>query len=213
MGGDLPSSTWIMCCFTKCQLSNLNLARARFENCRFFDSESASGCLFRLCDLRGATFETCDLSLSTFFVCELYDIGFADCRMSGVTFEKSSFASTSIGSARTKRPVRLAGSFERCKMTNAIIKSANFSSLKIVDCNLANAELEGTLCVNSSLRGTNLTNASLRMVDLSGADLRGADLSGIDLHELQNFSGMQVSASQQHHLLRSIGVDVFADEE
>jgi fluoroquinolone resistance protein len=51
------------------------------------------------------------------------------------------------------------------------------------------------------------------MVDLSGADLRGADLSGIDLHELQNFSGMHVSASQQHHLLRSIGVDVFADEE
>jgi fluoroquinolone resistance protein len=213
VAGDLPSSTWIKSRFAKCQLSHLNLAGARFESCRFFDSESASGCLFRFCDLRGVTFENCDLTLSTFFVCELCDVGFADCRMSGITFEKPSFASTSRSSARTKRPVRLAGSFERCNMTNAIIKGANFSSLKIIDCNLTNAELEGTLFVNGSLRGTNLTNASLRMVDLSGADLRGADLSGIDLHQLENFSGMQVSASQQHHLLRSIGIDVFADED
>jgi fluoroquinolone resistance protein len=212
-GGDLLSSTWIKCRFAKCQFSNLNLAGARFENCRFFDSESSSGCLFRFCDLRGATFENCDLSLSTFFVCELCDVRFADCRMSGVTFEKPSFAFTSKSSARKKPHVRLAGSFERCNMTNAITKGADFSSLKIIDCNLANAELEGTLFINSSLRGTNLTNASLRMVDLSGADLRGADLSGINLHELHSFAGMQVSASQQHHLLRSIGVDVFADED
>jgi fluoroquinolone resistance protein len=213
VGGDLLSSTWIKCRFAKCQLSNLNLAGARFENCRFFDSESTSGCLFRFCDLRGAAFENCDLTLSTFFVCDLCDVRFADCLMSGITFEKPSFAFTSRSSARTKRPVRLAGIFERCNMTNAITKSADFSSLKIIDCDLANAELEGTLFVNSSLRGTNLTNASLRMVDLSGADLRGADLSGLELHELKSFSGMQVSASQQHHLLRSIGVDVFADED
>ena len=211
VGGDLLSSAWTKCRFTKCQFSNLNLAGARFENCRFFDSESRSGCLFRFCDLRGATFENCDLTMSTFFVCELCDVRFADCRMSGITFEKPSFAFTSRGAARLKRPVRLAGSFERCNVTNAIIKSSDFSSLKIIDCNLANAELEGTLFVNSSLRGTNLTNASLRMADLPGADLRGADLSGLDLNELQSFSGMQVSASQQHHLLRSIGVDVFPD--
>ena len=213
VGGDLLSSAWIKCRFTKCQLSNLNLAGARFENCRFFDSESTRGCLFRFCNLRGATFDICDLTLSSFSVCELCDVRFADCRMSGVTFEKPSFAFTSRSSARSKRPVRLAGSFERCNMTNAIIKSSDFSSLKIIDCNLAGAELEGTLFVNASLRGTNLTNASLRMADLSGADLRGADLSGLDLNELQSFSGMQVSASQQHHLLRSIGVDAFPDED
>jgi fluoroquinolone resistance protein len=211
--GELLSSTWIKCRLTKCEFSNLNLAGARFENCHFFDSESTSGCLFKFCNLRGATFESCDLTLSIFFVCELCDVRFADCRMSGITLEKPSFAFTSRSSARAKRPVRLAGSFERCNMTNAITKSVDFSSLKIIDCNLANAELEGALFVNTSLRRTNLTNASLRMADLSGADLRGADLSGINLHELHSFSGMQVSANQQHHLLRSIGVDVFTDED
>jgi hypothetical protein len=74
------------------------------------------------------------------------------------------------------------------------------------------AELEGTSLVNASLRGTNLTNASLRLADLSGADLRGADLSGFDLQEVQRFSCVQISAHLQHQPLRSLGVDVFADE-
>ena len=44
------------------------------------------------------------------------------------------------------------------------------------------------------------------------ADLRGADLTGFDLQDIKSFSGLQISASQQHHLLRSLGIDVFADE-
>src|SRR5262249_55795685 len=162
------------------------------------------GCIFKFGDLRGATFGNCDLTLSTFSGCELCDARFGDCRMSGITFERPSFALSPGKPARSKKPVRRAGAFDRCNMTHAIIKGADFSGLKITDCDLSNAELEGTLFRISSLRGTNLTNASLRLADLSGADLRNADLSGFDLHEPESFSGMQVSAGQQHHLLRSL---------
>jgi fluoroquinolone resistance protein len=212
-GGELPSSAWDRCRFVNCQFPNMSLAGARFGNCRFFDSQSGRGCIFRFSDLRGATFENCDLTLSTFFGCELCDVRFGDCRMSGVTFEKPSFAFSPGKPVRPKKPLRRAGTFDTCNMTNAIIRNADFSSIRIIGCDLSNAELEGTVFRNSSLRETNLTNASLRLADLSGADLRGADLSGFDLHEPQSVSGMQVSAGQQHHLLRSLGIDVHPDED
>jgi fluoroquinolone resistance protein len=212
-GGELPSSAWNRCRFVNSQFSNMNLAGARFGNCRFFDGERGRGCVFRFCDLRGATFENCDLTLSTFFGCELCDVRFGECRMSGITVEKPSFAYSPGKPVRPKRPLRRAGTFDKCNMTNAIIRNADLSSLRIIDCDLSNAELEGTVFRNSSLRGTNLTNASLRLADLSGADLRGADLSGFDLHDPQNVSGMQVSAGQQHHLLRSLGIDIHPDED
>ncbi|MDU6729709.1 MAG: pentapeptide repeat-containing protein, partial [Bradyrhizobium sp.] len=65
---------------------------------------------------------------------------------------------------------------------------------------------------NASLRGSDLSHAALRLADLSGADLRGADLTGFDLQDIKSVSGLQISASQQHHLLRSLDIDVFADE-
>ena len=129
VGGELASSTWKSCRFVKCQFSNMSFSGARFEDCRFFDGGSASGCTFRFCDLRGAVFDNCDLMLSTFFVCELWDVKFANSRMSGITFEKPSFAFSSTKSARSKKPARLAGTFENCKMTNATIREADLSSI------------------------------------------------------------------------------------
>lgn len=212
VGGELASSHWTRSRFNQCEFANLNLSGARFEECRFFDADSAKGCTFRFCDLRGTTFRNCDLMLATFNACELWDVTFSDCRMSGATFEKPAFAFRSTRPTKSKKPVRLAGTFERCKMDNAVLRETDLSSLRITDCDLAGAELQGSSLVNASLRGTNLTNAALRLVDLSGADLRGADLSGFDLQDIQRFSGLQISASQQHHLLRSLGIDVFADE-
>ncbi|GLH77738.1 hypothetical protein SSBR45G_26460 [Bradyrhizobium sp. SSBR45G] len=212
VGGELQASAWTTCRFARCEFANVSFTGARFEDCRFFDGDGTHGCTFRFCDLRGASFRNCDLMLSMFNVCELWDVTFSNCRMSGVTFEKPAFAFNSARPAKSKKPVRLAGTFEHCRMDNAIIREANLSSLRLTDCDLSGAELHGTSLVNASLRGTNLSNASLRLADLSGADLRGADLSGFDLQDVQSFAGMQVSASQQHHLLRSLGLDVFPDE-
>jgi fluoroquinolone resistance protein len=212
-GGELPASTWNRCRFVNCQFPNMNLAGARFGNCHFFDSPGGRGCIFRFADLRGATFENCDLTLSTFFGCELCDVRFGTCRMSGITFEKPSFAFSPGKAVRAKKPLRRAGTFDTCNMTNAIVRNADFSSIKIIGCDLSNADLAGTSFRNGSLCRTNLSNASLRLADLSGADLRGADLSGFDLHEPQSVSGMQVSAGQQHHLLRSLDIDVYPDED
>ncbi|UFZ02223.1 pentapeptide repeat-containing protein [Bradyrhizobium ontarionense] len=213
VGGELATSHWTRSRFNQCEFANVNLAGARFEDCRFFDGDSAKGCTFRFCDLRGTTFRNCDLMLATFNVCELWDVTFSGCRMSGATFEKPGFAFRSTRQTKSKKPVRLAGTFETCKMDNVVLRDADLSSLRIIDCDLSGAELQGTSLVNASLRGSNLTNAALRLADLSGADLRGADLSGFDLQDIQSFSGMQISASQQHHLLRSLGIDVFADED
>lgn len=209
VGGELQLSTWNGCRFSKCQFSNIELVGATFESCQFFDGESGS--LFRFCELREATFENCDLALSTFLACGLHDVKFSNCRMPGVTFEKPAFGL--VRHPRSKKSVRVAGFFEKCNMANAIIRDSDFSSLKILDCDLASADLQGTLLINCSLRRSNLSNAALRHVDLTGADLRGADLTGLDLHDLRGFSGMQISASQQHHVLRSLGIEVYPDED
>jgi len=212
VGGQLATSRWAQSRFRNCEFANVNLSGTRFEDCRFFDAGSAKGCTFRFCDLRGATFRNCDLMLTAFNACELWDVTFSDCRMSGVIFEKPAFAFRPPGTTKPKKSIRLAGTFERCKLDSAVLRETNLSSLRLLDCDLSGADLQGTSLVNASLRGTDLTNATLRLADLSGADLRGADLSGFDLQEIQSFSGLQISASQQHHLLRSLGIDVFADE-
>ncbi|MGJ5204122.1 pentapeptide repeat-containing protein [Bradyrhizobium sp. HKCCYLR20261] len=213
VGGDLATSRWTRCRFSACEFANVNMSGAHFEDCRFFDTAASAGCTFRFCDLRGAVFRNCDLMLATFNACDLWDVTFSDCRMSGATFEKPAFAFRSPRATKAKKAVRLAGMFERCRLDNAVLREADLSSLRILDCDLSGAELQGTSLVNASLRGSNLGNAALRLADLTGADLRGADLSGFDLQAIQSFSGLQVSASQQHHLLRSLGIDVFADED
>ncbi|MGJ4992984.1 pentapeptide repeat-containing protein [Bradyrhizobium sp. HKCCYLS3077] len=213
VGGDLATSRWTRSRFSACEFANVNLSGAQFEDCRFFDTAGTAGCTFRFCDLRGAVFRNCDLMLATFNACDLWDVTFSDCRMSGATFEKPAFAFRLPGGTKGKKAVRLAGMFERCRLDNAVLREADLSSLRILDCDLSGAELQGTSLVNASLRGSNLGNAALQLADLTGADLRGADLSGFDLQALQSFSGLQVSASQQHHLLRSLGIDVFAEED
>ena len=212
VGGELGGSEWTRAHFNQCEFVNMNLSGARFEDCRFFDADGAKGCTFRFCDLRGASFRNCDLMLTAFNVCELWDVTFSDCRMSGVMLEKPAFTFRSGRPAKSKKPMRQAGTFETCRMDGAVLRDADLSSLRIVDCDLSGAELGGASLVNASLRGTNLTNATLRLADLSGADLRGADLAGFDLQDVERFSGMQISAGQQHHLLRSLGIDVFTDE-
>ena len=213
VGGELAASHWTRSRFNQCEFANLIFSGARFEDCRFFDNDSAKGCTFRYCDLRGATFRNCDLMLATFRACALWDVTFSGCRMSGATFEKPDFAFATSRPTKSKKTVRPAGTFERCKMDNAVLREADLSSLRIIDCDLSGAELQGVSLINASLRGTNLANAGLRLADLTGADLRGADLSGFDLQDVQSFSGMQISAGQQHHLLRSLGIDVFSDED
>ncbi len=213
VGAELPASQWARSRFQLCEFANVNLAGARFDNCHFFDADGAKGCVFRFCDLRGAVFRNCDLMLATFNACELWDVTFSDCRLSGAAFEKPAFAFRSPRPPKSKKAVRQAGSFERCRLDNAVMRESDLSSLRLLDCDLSGAELQSTSLVNASLRGSNLSNAALRLADLSGADLRGADLSGFDLQDIQSYSGLQISASQQHHLLRSIGVDVFADDD
>jgi fluoroquinolone resistance protein len=213
VGGELIASHWDRCNFSKCGFSNINFADACFENCSFFDSDRASGSAFRSCELRTAIFRNCDLSMSTFFVCDLFDVKFSGCRMRGVAFEKPSFAQSLRKSGRSKKNTRTTATFESCNLADAILKGTDFSSCSLIDCELVNADLTAALFVNSSLRGTNLTNASLRLANFSGADLRGANLTGFDLHELADYAGMQISAGQQHHLLRGLGIDVYPDDE
>ncbi|MDU6729581.1 MAG: pentapeptide repeat-containing protein, partial [Bradyrhizobium sp.] len=147
VGGGLALSRWTTTRFSRCEFANVNFSGARFEECRFFDAERAQGCTFRFCDLRGAVFRNCDLMLTTFNACELWDVTFSDCRMSGVMFEKPAFAFSSART-RSKKPVRLAGTFERCRMDNAVLRETDLSSLRILDCDLSGAELQGTSLVN-----------------------------------------------------------------
>ena len=61
------------------------------------------------------------------------------------------------------------------------------------------------------LEGATIDRAEWDRARLSGADLQGASISGLNLALLADYAGLIVSQSQQHELLREIGVDVRPD--
>jgi uncharacterized protein YjbI with pentapeptide repeats len=90
-------------------------------------------------------------------------------------------------------------SFRGHSMVGLYFHRAFLPGITLRDCNLAAAELGGTLLINadlslSDLTKANLTGAELRGADLSDADLSGADLSGADLTEA-NLSNANLSGA------------------
>ena len=210
VGGDLTNSTWSKCVVSKCEFVSMNFSGATFSHCRYFDADAAHAdpVTFRFCELRESRFKGCDLTCVTFVSCDLFDVKFSDCRMRGAKFERPSFARR-FG----KKYIQSAGTFERCNLTDSALREVDFSSCCITDSELVNVDLTNSIFVGSSLRGSNLTDANVRAADFSGSDLRGANLTGMDLHQIKGFKGMKMSASQQYHLLRSLDIEVFPDNE
>jgi fluoroquinolone resistance protein len=205
-GREARGFVWRNCRFVNCEFVSSPLANAVFEQCQFFDGERGKGATFRFCDLSHARFGSCDLSLSTCLGCDLFDVRFESCRMRGASLEKCSF-SRKYGKI-TRNSARLLD----CNLIDARLKGIDLSGCVVLRCDLAQADLSETNLGNCDLQGCDLAEADLSDSDLSGADLRGAKLDGFALTRLRRYQGMRVSASQQHHLLRGVDIDVFPDE-
>jgi fluoroquinolone resistance protein len=203
----LQGSKWQNCRFSACEFVGCNLWEAVFENCLFFDAEQSVGCIFRFCNFRAAAFRDCDLTVSTLLACEAYNAEFTRCKMWGIQFDKTDFVHE-IGRNR-----RNMVTFDDCSLVDAMMREGDFSSAVFNASDLSNADLSKTSLRSSELTNCNLSGADLDDCDLSGADLRRSDLSGIDLTSVRNYQGLLISAGQQHHLLRSIGIDVSPDED
>jgi len=201
----LRGSVWRDCQFLNCTFKGCDVREAVFENCHFFNAETAEGSTFRFCELEGTRFVSCDLSVGGLFGCHAFDVEFSDCKMVGFQIEKSNF-SRDFG--KLKRNV---ATFNACSLMDANFKEADLSSCVIKDCDLSDADLSSAILVGAEITACNLYGVDFKDCDLSGTDLRGSRLDGFDLTAVRSYQGMQVSAGQQHLLLTSIGIDVFAD--
>lgn len=203
--GSLAGSVWKNCTFLNCKFVGAILRDSRFEKCSFFDNALTTGSQYRFCDLVRVQFDGCNVTLSEFLRCEAYEIVFRDCLLRGVIFESTSFQHT-IGKKYFSK-----ATFERCRLPDASLAKLDLTGAKFDECDLANANLAETRLVNSTMTNCDLYGVELERTDLSGADLRKSDLSGFDLTLLAGYVSMRISPEAQHHLLASIGIEVWPD--
>lgn len=204
-GEALIASTWRNCRFINCEFVGANLREAQFEGCVFFESATARPTVFQYCDLKRTKFGNCNMSLVKIVGCEAYDVVLENCQMRGVHIE-----TTKIVQMAGKRRFS-AGRFTACQLVDAIFDQLDLTSCQFDDCDLSFSSFQEARLVNVVMRDCNLESVETVGADFSGADLRGSELAGFSLAELKGYAGLMVSASQQHHLLGSLGVDVSAD--
>ena len=125
--------------------------------------------------------------------------------MRGANFETSVFT-LSAGRRRLT-----SARFTDCRLTDALLNRLDLSSCKFTDCDMVGIALNGTRLVNAVIKDCALISPELSQADLSGADLSGSRLDGVNLTQLRAYAAMVVSASQQHHVLQSLGIEVSPD--
>ncbi len=201
-GEGLGGSRWTRCRFPGSDAVGVSLREALFTACTFYDAETRQGFAFRFCDLSLASFAECNMSVTQMRGCTGFGLRFEDCLLQGSTVEATPF-SRAVG-RRTVNQV----SFSRCRMTDAVLDRLDLSSSEWSECSLRNASLRESDLSNAVLRQCDLTGADLDRADLRGCDLRDSTLTGFDLTALKAYAGLTVSADQQHHLLRSLGIEV-----
>ncbi|MEP5074114.1 MAG: pentapeptide repeat-containing protein [Lentilitoribacter sp.] len=206
-GDALHSSIWVNCKFQCCEFSGADLREARFDRCRFFDQNENKGVSFRFCNMASARFFGCNLALSILIGCNAYDITFKNCQMVGAKIETTDFEHV-IGRVRRNKAL-----FESCNMTDVVMEKLDLSSCEFVDCILKSAMLRRSRLVNTTLKSCDLIFTEIEDADFSGADLRGSKLDGFSLLEISGYSGMSITASEQHHLLHSLGIEVSPNED
>ncbi|WP_323035428.1 pentapeptide repeat-containing protein [Pararhodobacter sp.] len=204
-GDALIASRWTNCQFRDCTFAMTNLREVQFTDCSFYNSTEVKGSVFQHCTLSRAVFRNCDLTLTRFKGCEAYEIAFTDCQMRGVNFDGTSFAFTA--GRRTLNAAR----FTDCRLTDALLDRLDLNSCHFTDCDMTGTALNGARLVNAVLKDCDLIAPELLQADFSGADLGGSRLDGFNLPELRSYAAMTVSASQQHFLLRSLGIEVTPD--
>ena len=204
-GDALIASRWVNCQFLDCTFAMTDLREAQFTNCSFYNTAEVRGAVFQHCNLNRTAFTDCDLTLTRFKGCDAYDIAFSGCQMRGTDFDGSNFSQTMGRRALT------AARFTDCRLTDALLNRLDLNGCHFTDCDMTGTALNGARLVNAVLRDCALIGPELLQADLSGADLGGSRLEGVNLPELRSYAAMTVSASQQHILLQSLGIEVTPD--
>lgn len=205
-GDALAGSRWEDSYFLNCEFIGTDLRDATFSRCSFFNADATLGSAFRFCDLVRTRFEECNLSLSIFLRCNGFEIIFRDCMMRGATFDATTFQNK-IGKRNFSK-----ATFERCRLPDATIARLDLTSSEFLSTSLIDANLSETCFVNAEMRECDLTGADVDGADFRGADLRKSTLAGFSLVEVAGYASMQVSAGEQHHLLSSLGIQVWPEE-
>ena len=199
----LWAATFRNCQFQATEFVSCDFQECSFEGCSFL--EGTNGAEFRFCDLKSAQFKRCDLTLGQMNGCEAFDISFEECRLRGFKVENTGF-SHALGPV-----IRREALFSNCQMEDAILTEIELANACFRNCSLRNANLAETDLSRAELLGCDLYGVDLRDADLSDATLTGSQLDGFDLTVLKSYQRLTISASQQHHLLASIGLNIDPD--
>ncbi|MCG8433162.1 MAG: pentapeptide repeat-containing protein [Gammaproteobacteria bacterium] len=193
---------FVDCTFFNCVFDSLHAVENTFENCRFYDSDSESGCSFKFATLRDCRFYKCELTLSNLTREDIYLTEFHGCQMSGADLSHATDA-------------------------HAIGRSVELFGASLIDCNLAYLDLQGATLIEADLSGSRLSHAQLGGANLTGAvladcdlhqvgaenvilegcDLRGATVSGLDVRKV-DVTGVKIHPDQALFLLQTLGMEI-----
>lgn len=152
-----------------------------------FDECTFSGVRFNVSRHTGAAFTNC-----TFRRCTFFDTRFHQCKVVGSLFDLCTFNILQVAG----------GDWSFVALPKADLRGAVFDGVRMRECDLTAARLEGATVV-----GTDLSGAVLRGVKLAGADLRGSDLSALD-PLTTGFAGAKIDLKQAAVIAGALGFEV-----
>jgi len=146
------------CKFNNCNFSNTDLSQLHFSDC---------------------VFTSCNLAMATLNKTALQNCRFVDCKLTGLHFE-------------TCNPMLFSVSFDKCDLNlcsfyNLKMPKTNFTSSRLKDADLAeadlssaaftNCDLEGAIFESTNLEKADFTTAINYVIDPEGNKVKGAKFS------------------------------------
>ncbi len=196
---------------TDCRLGQVRFAsccfvEARLANSQFFDIDTKKGCVFAFCEMRAVELIDCNFAENSFERCDLHAVQATGCSLRSARFHGCHF-----DRAISKKLVLTKARFDNCNLSYADMSKLSLRGCEIVSCKLLETLFWDTDLTKAVLRDSIVERAEWDRAKLSGADLQGASIAGLNLAVLADYAGLIVSQSQQHEILREIGVDVRPD--
>jgi len=205
-GADLAGARCTDCLFAQARFASWKLNEVVFAKCTFYDAELKTGCTFSFCEMHDTELTGCNLTDAVFDRCDLYGV-----RAEGCGFRNTKFKGTRFQKAISRKVALHKATFDNCNFSYADLSGLSLKSCTLTQCKFSETLFWDTDLSEASLTGSIIDRAEWDRARLTKADLRGASLAGLNLAAMVDYAGLKISASQQHEVLREIGIDVHPD--
>lgn len=126
-----------------------------FDNCRFYKC-SLKGSFFEDCTFEKVLFEDCDISLLKFKDTSFNDVSIVGTKAIGIAWHQANNPlSINFKDSKISYSSFYGKSFKKAQLINCIAEEVDFTN-----CNLTQANFEGTDCRNAIFSNTNLSKSN-----------------------------------------------------